>query len=468
MRTRLATWLGRWWPLFPILVAEAVVWIGFGAILPVLPIYATDNGIDVATFGVIAAALPAARLVFEPLFGVLADRIRRRPLLVAALVLSAVSSALPLLSPTVGVLLVARAAAGVAAAMYDPAARGLNVDMTAEDQRGEAFGLYGSAQTGGLMLGPAIGALGAAVFSGFAFPFLFGAATSVIAGAYLMAAFHEGRSVGTAGPPVPAGHGHAARTTVVVPPPFEAATPLAAPDPDAPVASEGGRSTGVGRATRATSVGATPVPLAAPGGRDAPARRIVNRLTVAAILMNFGFFFSVGVYEVVWSLYVVARGGSIAWVGFTFVTFSFPIIVLSPFAGRLIDRLGGLWFAVVGGICIASTGVLYALAADSVTLVWITIFEGTANAFLGPALFALLAAGTPRGRSSTTQGLYGAAGTLGFIIAALAAGALYDADPRLPFVFFAAVAIVAIGVGTTVAWGADTRARPEPAAVAPG
>ncbi len=456
MRTRVATWLSRWGPLFPILVAEAVVWVGFGAILPVLPIYATENGIDVATFGVIAAALPAARLVFEPLFGTVADRIRRRPLLVAALALSAASSALPLVSPTIVVLLASRAAAGVAAAMYDPAARGLIVDMTAEDQRGEAFGLYGSAQTGGLMLGPAIGALGAAVLSGFSFPFLFGAATSIVSGLYLAAALHEELRIER---PERAGDGsrRTASVPVTIPPPFEAATPVSAPVRADDIGSPG--------PSRARSAASRPASVATPGARVAPAppggarpRAILNRMTVAAIVMNFGFFFSVGVYEVVWSLYVVARGGSIAWVGFTFVTFSFPIIVLSPFAGRLIDRTGGLWFAVIGGTCIAVSGVLYALATDAVILVWITIFEGTANAFLGPALFALLAAGTPRGRSSTTQGLYGAAGTLGFIIAALAAGALFDADPRLPFVFFAAVALAAMGTGLAVAWGADTRA----------
>ena len=46
--------------------------------------------------------------------------------------------------------------------MYDPAARGYLVDANPPDRQGETFGLYGAAQMGGLMLGPAIGGLVAA------------------------------------------------------------------------------------------------------------------------------------------------------------------------------------------------------------------------------------------------------------------------------------------------------------------
>ena len=56
----------------PLLVAEFVVWLGFGGLLPVLPLYFTEQGIDLAMLGVVIAAWPAARLVTEPIFGWLA------------------------------------------------------------------------------------------------------------------------------------------------------------------------------------------------------------------------------------------------------------------------------------------------------------------------------------------------------------------------------------------------------------
>ena len=74
--------------------------------------------------------------------------------MVIGLVATGVFGALPLVltGPLAFVLL--RAGAGLGAAIYDPAARGFLTDATPPDRRGEAFGLYGAAQMGGLLLGP--------------------------------------------------------------------------------------------------------------------------------------------------------------------------------------------------------------------------------------------------------------------------------------------------------------------------
>jgi predicted MFS family arabinose efflux permease len=81
-------WLGRWSPILPILVAEFVVWIGFGALLPIMPLYFRDHGVDFTMLGFIIAAWPAARLIGEPIFGWVADRTRRVPLMVAGAALA--------------------------------------------------------------------------------------------------------------------------------------------------------------------------------------------------------------------------------------------------------------------------------------------------------------------------------------------------------------------------------------------
>ena len=93
---RLTSWLERWGGIAPLLVAEFVVWVGFGGLLPVLPLYFTEQGIDLATLGIVIAAWPAARLVSEPVFGWLADRTERVPLMVIGLVATGVFGALPL------------------------------------------------------------------------------------------------------------------------------------------------------------------------------------------------------------------------------------------------------------------------------------------------------------------------------------------------------------------------------------
>jgi DHA1 family multidrug resistance protein-like MFS transporter len=81
--------------VLPLFAAEFVIWLGFGGLLPVLPIYFANQGIDFATLGLVIAAWPAARLVSEPVFGWLADRTARVPLMVMGLVLGGVCGALP-------------------------------------------------------------------------------------------------------------------------------------------------------------------------------------------------------------------------------------------------------------------------------------------------------------------------------------------------------------------------------------
>ena len=76
---RLDRWLERWGEIVPLLLAEFIVWLGFGALLPVLPLYFTEQGVDLAFLGLVIAAWPAARLVGEPVFGWLADRTARDP-----------------------------------------------------------------------------------------------------------------------------------------------------------------------------------------------------------------------------------------------------------------------------------------------------------------------------------------------------------------------------------------------------
>ena len=85
MPTRIRAWLDRWAPILPLLAAEFVIWLGFGGLLPVLPIYFKEQGLDLATLGLVIAAWPAARLVSEPVFGWLADRTARVPLMVIGL-----------------------------------------------------------------------------------------------------------------------------------------------------------------------------------------------------------------------------------------------------------------------------------------------------------------------------------------------------------------------------------------------
>jgi MFS family permease len=406
-RARAGRWLVRWGPVLPLLVAEATIWVGFGALLPILPLWITEHGTDLPTLGLVIAAWPAARLVGEPVFGRLADSGPRKAMMVTGLVLASLFAILPLYLTGPLAFLALRALAGMAAAIYDPAARGYLMDAVPAERHGEMFGMYAAAQMGGLMLGPVVGGVTAGLAGEPAVVFW-------VAGAALLV------------------------SAVVV-------------------------------AARVPELGRrAPVRVAAPGedGLDLAGRpvRLLNVLLVAALVMNVGAYFTSGTYEVVWSLYLTSLGADLTAIGLTFASFGLPILVLSPFTGRLIDRTGGYRPLVGGMIVVAGCGAIYPLVPEVWWVVLLGLVEGTGLAFAGPALFALVARAAPPGRSSTAQGVFGAAGTVGTIVASLGAGVLATVDLRLPFFATAFIALGGLLVGLAVGHGRIARAMaPVPA-----
>jgi MFS family permease len=408
------TWLDRWGGILPLLVAEFVVWLGFGGLLPVLPIYFTEQGLDLASLGLVVAAWPAARLVSEPIFGWLADRTARVPLMVIGLLVTGILGALPLVFTGALPFLLLRAGAGLGAAIYDPAARGYLTDATPPGRRGEAFGLYGAAQMGGLLIGPAIGAFGADRFGGIGFVFVFSAIAAVVS-AFLIALRVRETPLRTHPAPAP--------DSTEFPPDSASLVRRAADDVDAD----------------RDRVADPSLPTS-----------LWNRGLVAAIVINAGGYFAGGTYEVIWSLFLQGLGASLALIGFTFMMFGLPVLLFSPFAGRLVDRRGSFRFIVIGSILPAACGVVYTLITNPILAVPLILIEATGFAFLNPALYAVVAANSPAGRSSTTQGLFGAAGTLGFITASLLAGVLAESSIKYPFYVFTAVLLSSLAIGLLI------------------
>ena len=326
MTLRARRWLDAWGPMLPLLIAEGTIWVGFGALLPILPIYFTAHGVDLPTLGVVVAAWPAARLLGEPLFGWVADRGPRKAMMIVGLLLAAVFAVAPLFIVGPAAFIVIRALAGLATSIYDPAARGYLVDANPPERHGEMFGLYGAAQMGGLMLGPAIGGI-AAGLTGQPTVVFWVAGLSIVASAIVVAVRVPKLA-------------HVAR------------------------AGRRGATSAPGRGGRRRR---------GPGGPS----RLVNRLLIAAVAFNIGSFFASGAYEVVWSLYLTHLGASVGLIGLTFFTFALPILVLSPYFGRFIDREGGFLALVVGMAGVGICGLLYPVVPEIWFMAALGIVEGT-------------------------------------------------------------------------------------------
>ncbi len=466
MPFRLSAWLDRWSLVLPLLAAEAVIALGFGAILPILSIFYTRHGVDLPHLGIVVAAWPAARLVGEPFFGRLADRVSRKAMMVVALVVSAFAVTLPVAVSGTLAFIVLRAIAGLGAAAYDPAARGYLMDLNPPERQGETFGLYSAAQMGGFMVGPAVGGIAAAITGEPTVIFwVFGLAYAVSALVVWarvadlsrdeahalvaqMADAEAGAQAGAAADAdadAEAGAGAAfAHTTLAQ------ATPADTTAADTTAAAASASAVDA-TPTDATPVGATPTNdrAAVADGGPAPTR-LLNRLLIVALIVNMGSFLAGGTYEVIWSVYMTSLGASFALIGVSFFTFSLPILLISPLTGRFVDRQGGFLALALGGIGVAACGLLYPAIPSVWWMIGLGLVEGTAAAFSSPALYTLVARAAPPGRSSTAQGLFGAAGTSGTIVAAIATGYLAAIDLRLPFIAVGSAMLVLLAVGLAV------------------
>ncbi|MGH2513570.1 MAG: MFS transporter, partial [Candidatus Limnocylindrales bacterium] len=160
--------------------------------------------------------------------------------------------------------------------------------------------------------------------------------------------------------------------------------------------------------------------------------------------VNLGSNFATGTYEVVWSLFLTSRGAGLDLIGATFAMFAVPMILLSPWAGRFVDRRGSLPFIILGTLAPSIAAILYTIMPDVRLAIPIILFESSGIAIAYPALYAIVSAASPAGRSATAQGLFGAAGTVGFILSSVIAGWLATFDLRLPFWFSSFIGATAL------------------------
>jgi MFS family permease len=173
---------------------------------------------------------------------------------------------------------------------------------------------------------------------------------------------------------------------------------------------------------------------------------LLNRLLVAAVIANAAANYGAGTYDTIWSLFLRDKGASLGLISLTFTMFAVPVLLFGPIAGRLVDRRGALRFLILGSTLIGLASVTYTFIVDPAWAVVIILFEATGFAMVNPALYAIVARGSPNGRSSTAQGIFGGAGTVGFVISSLLAGWLATFDLRYPFYVFAGVTVVALAI----------------------
>ena len=131
----------------------------YGLLIPVFPEYAPRLGVDESVLGVVFGVYAAMLFLFSIPMGLLSDRVGRRPLIVAGMILLAGATALFGFSTSVAHLFVARMVQGISAAATWSAGLALLADITDPSRLGERMGMALSAVGLGTLFGPVVGGL---------------------------------------------------------------------------------------------------------------------------------------------------------------------------------------------------------------------------------------------------------------------------------------------------------------------
>ena len=131
--------------------------LGFGLIIPLIPVYILHYGGKPWVGGALLASFSTMQFIFSPIWGRLSDKIGRRPLILLSLIGSAISFVAFGFAPNLAVLFVARVAAGILSAASLPVAQAYIADVTPPEKRASGMAVLGAAFGLGFVCGPALG-----------------------------------------------------------------------------------------------------------------------------------------------------------------------------------------------------------------------------------------------------------------------------------------------------------------------
>lgn len=157
--------------------------LGFGSIVPVVPLYARSFGVPQSAIGLTIAIYGLARFLINLPAGRLADRLGRRPTLALGGLVVIAGNLFCALAPDYFSFLAARFIAGAGAALILTASQIVLADISTPERRGRIMSVYSGAFAFAVGIGPFPGGLLAKRF-GLAAPFFTFAALGLIAAAF--------------------------------------------------------------------------------------------------------------------------------------------------------------------------------------------------------------------------------------------------------------------------------------------
>jgi len=143
----------------PIFIAggiEAAMYVGYGAFLGFLPIYARNVGLNLAEIAIVLGAQLIFAVVAKPISGTVSDRIGRIPVIVIGLLLCATALPLMFRSESLTAFILAAPLLGLGVGAVTPVTNALTADLASARGLGAAMGVFGTVMDIGESAGPMI------------------------------------------------------------------------------------------------------------------------------------------------------------------------------------------------------------------------------------------------------------------------------------------------------------------------
>lgn len=152
--------------------------LGFGIVIPILPLLIERTGGGPFLVGVVIATFSLFQFLFAPILGRLSDKYGRKPILALSSFINSLSYFLIFFSQNIWIIIIARIIAGIGSANLS-VAQAYVADTSKTHERTKKMALIGSVFGLGFVIGPLLGGITSAEFS-ISTPFLIPAFLSLI------------------------------------------------------------------------------------------------------------------------------------------------------------------------------------------------------------------------------------------------------------------------------------------------
>lgn len=389
----------EWRVLFWMCVLIAINQLGFGALVPSLPLYAQAFGVPASAIGLAVGIYGVARFVVALPAGKFSDWMGRRPTIALGGLISGVGNLWCAYATEYPEFLIARFVAGFGAGLIVTTGHVVLADISTPEKRGRMLAIYQGTFIFAVGIGPLPGGLLAEHY-GLAAPFIGTGVASLIAMAIAWFVVPETREF-----------------------------------------------------ARASSAGAGVMPSFMTQLRLMTGQ--IGFLLVCVIAFMNAFIRTGGLFAVVPLMAVSTYGMSTGEVGFAMVIGSFAGLIAAYPAGALSDRFGRKAIIVPSTILSGLTMVLFSYAPNALLFSAAFVLWGIATSIGGAAPAAYAGDTAPKGMNAAALSTYRMAGDAGYVLGPFLIGVTVDFYGTGPALMVGAVLIVLSAIAFAI-WAPET------------